>query len=40
MSVKGYFLPFIAGLVVFTAAFLLLDIVVMSMQGLGLIFHQ
>jgi hypothetical protein len=40
MSKNGYFLPFVAAIVVCAAAFLLLDTAVMNMQGLGLIFHQ
>ncbi|MDP7548038.1 MAG: hypothetical protein QGF20_12150 [Alphaproteobacteria bacterium] len=40
MNMKGYFLPFVAALVVCAAAFLALDTVVMNMQGLDLIFHQ
>ena len=40
MDIKGYLLPFAAALVVFTAAFLLLDTAVMNMQGLSLIFHK
>ena len=37
---KGYALPFVAALVVCTAAFLALDAVFMNMQGLSLLFHQ
>jgi len=40
MDIKGYFLPFAVALVVFAAAFLLLDMAVMNMQGLSLIFHK
>ena len=40
MSMKGYFLPFVAALVVCAAGFLGLDAAVMNMQGLSLIFHQ
>jgi len=39
MSMKGYALPFAAALIVFMAGFLLLDMVVMNLQGLSLIFH-
>ncbi len=37
---KGYFVPFVAALVVCSAGFLLLDTAVMAMQGLSLIFQQ
>ncbi len=40
MDIKGYLLPFAAALVVFAAAFLLLDMAVMNMQGLSLIYHN
>ena len=39
MDIKGYLLPFAVALVVCTAAFLLLDMAVMEMQGPSLIFH-
>jgi hypothetical protein len=39
MNIKGYLLPFVAALVVFAVAFLLLDAAVMNMQGLNLIYH-
>lgn len=40
MNMKGYVLPFVAALVVFAAAFIALDTLVMNMQGLNLIFQQ
>jgi len=40
MNIKGYVLPFTAALIVFAAAFLLLDTAIMNMQGLSLIFHK
>jgi hypothetical protein len=40
METKGYLLPFIGALIVFAAAFLLLDTAIMNMQGLSLIFHK
>jgi hypothetical protein len=40
MDIKGYLLPFAGALVVFAAAFLLLDTAIMNMQGLSLIFHR
>jgi hypothetical protein len=39
MNVKAYALPFIGAFVVCAAAFLLLDMTVMNMQGLNLIFE-
>ena len=39
-DIKGYFLPFAGALVVFAAAFVLLDTAIMNMQGLSLIFHK
>jgi len=39
-KMKGYFVPFVAALVVCLAGFLLLDTAVMAMQGLSLIFQQ
>lgn len=40
MDIKGYLLPFAAALVACAAAFLLLDIAVMNMQGLSLMFDK
>ncbi len=40
MDTKGYVRPFAAALVVFVAAFLLLDTLIMNMQGLSLIFDK
>jgi len=37
---KGYVLPFFAGLVVCSAGFLALDALLMNLQGLSLIFQQ
>ena len=39
MNIKDSLLPFVAALIVTAMAFLLLDMVVMNMQGLSLIFH-
>lgn len=39
MNIKSHILPFIAALVACAAAFLLMDIVIMNMQGLSLIFQ-
>ncbi len=40
MNMKGYVVPFVGALVVCLAAFLLLDVAIMNMQGLSLIFEQ
>ncbi len=40
MDIRGYFFPFVGALIVFTGGFLLLDFVLMNMQGLSLIFHN
>ncbi len=40
MDIKGYLQPFAAALLVFAAAFLLLDTLIMNMQGLSLIFYK
>ena len=40
MNAKGYWAPFAAAFVVFAAAFVLLDTVAMSLQGLSLVFHK
>ncbi len=40
MDIKNYFLPFVAAFVVCAAAFLLLDMAAMNLQGLSLIFNQ
>ena len=40
MNAKGYLAPFAAAFVVFAAAFVLLDMVVMNLQGLSLVFHK
>ena len=40
MNAKDYLVPFSAAFVVFAAAFVLLDMAVMNMQGLSLIFHK
>jgi hypothetical protein len=40
VDTKGYLVPFAVALVACTAAFLLLDVAVMNMQGLSLIFHK
>ncbi len=37
---NGYVVPFVVGLVAFAAMFLALDALIMSMQGLSLIFHK
>jgi hypothetical protein len=39
MNFKNRILPFIAALVACAAAFLLMDMIIMNMQGLSLIFH-
>ncbi len=39
MGIKGFLLPFAAAFVVFAAAFLLLDMAIMNLQGLSLIFR-
>ena len=39
MNIKDSLLPFIGALIVTGIGFLLLDMVVMNMQGLSLIFH-
>ena len=40
MDTKGHFLPFVTAFVVCMAAFILLDTIVMNMQGLSLMFNQ
>jgi hypothetical protein len=40
MDIKNYLLPFTAAFVVCAAAFLLLDMAAMNLQGLSLIFSQ
>lgn len=37
---KDFFLPFVGAFVLFGATFFLLDLVVMGLQGLGLVFHR
>ncbi len=37
---KGYLVPFLAAVVVCGAAFLLLDLALMNMQGLSLMFER
>ncbi len=39
MESKGYLVPFVVALVVCGAAFLLMDVAVMNMQGLNLIYQ-
>ena len=39
MKGNGYFIPFIAALVISGALFLLMDMAVMNMQGLNLFFE-
>ncbi len=39
MDIKARIIPFVVAFAVCAAAFLLLDLVVMNMQGLSLIFH-
>ena len=36
---RGYLVPFIVAFAVFAAAFLAIDLILMSLQGLSLIFH-
>lgn len=40
MNAKGYLAPFAAAFVVFAAAFVLLDMAVMNMQGLSLVYYK
>lgn len=37
---KDILVPFLGAVVLFGATFFLLDLVVMSLQGLGLVFHR
>jgi len=40
MDIKNHLLPFLAAFVLCAAAFLLLDMAMMNLQGLSLIFEQ
>lgn len=37
---KDFVMPFLGAVVVFATTFFLLDLAVMTMQGLGLVFHK